>query len=165
MNAKLKNNSILTRVEIQDLDLGDHAPKATGVRLIKGMTPDYAVLGEVDLVYKGGASMALQGSLTGGINIPVRIYLNALAGRVRVRWPALGYSDMIGFAFVEDPGVTFTIDAPLSLKTSEAVRNMVNRFLGSLVRKIFLEMWVLPSWRRFYMPLMQPVPLTVSFFL
>ncbi len=139
-----------------DIDLGDHAPKALGIRLIKGLSPDFAVLCEIDIVYEGGASIALEATLAGGIRLPVRIYLNEFAGKARVRWPSYQWSDMLGIAFVEDPGVSFTIDAPLSAKTSETVRGMVNRLLESVARKLFLEMWVLPSWRTFYMPMVNP---------
>ena len=63
---------------------------------------------------------------------------------------------MIGIAFVEDPGATFRVDSPITVRGSEYVRDMVNKLLASVVRKVFLEMWVLPSWRTFFMPLMTP---------
>jgi hypothetical protein len=71
-------------VLVSDIDLGDHSPKALGIRLIKGVSSDYAVLCEVDIVYEGGASIALEATLAGGIRLPVRIYLNDLAGKARI---------------------------------------------------------------------------------
>ena len=138
------------------MDLGNHAPRALGLRLLKGITPDLAVQVEIDTVYQGSASISIEVTIRGGIRIPARIYLNALAGKLRVRWPCTEWPDMIGITFVEDPGATFTIDAPLSSKTSEAIRNMVNRLLESIARKLFKEMWVMPSWRSFFMPMMNP---------
>ncbi|KAJ3039427.1 hypothetical protein HDV00_012204 [Rhizophlyctis rosea] len=114
------------------------------------------VLAEVDLTYEGGASIAIETTLPGGLKLPVRVYLSALSGRVRVRCPSTRYADMIGIAFVEDPGATFRVDSPITVRGSEYVRDMVNKLLASVVRKVFLEMWVLPSWRTFFMPLMTP---------
>jgi hypothetical protein len=126
------------------------------MRLIKSQTSDLAVLCELDLEYQGGASISLEASLTGGIKMNSKIVLNQLSGKMRVRWPSLQYNDMLGICFVQDPGVSFKIEGPLSSKTSESLRSMVNRFLETMARKLFLEMWVLPSWRNFYMPMMNP---------
>ena len=156
MNSKLKNNTFLTKLQILDLDLGDNAPKLMGLRLVKGSTEDLAVLSEMDLKYEGGASIAIEATITSGIKFQARIYLNSFAGKLRIRWPSVQWADMIGIAFVEDPGVTFTVDAPLTSKTSESVRSVINKLLASIARKVFLEMWVLPSWRTFFMPLMRP---------
>ncbi len=98
-----------------------------------------------------------------GIKFPARIYLNGFAGQLRIRLPSLDAHDMLGVTFVQDPGVTFTIDAPLSLKTSETIRGIVNRVLESIVRKLFLDLWVLPSWRMFYLPMMFPNQNLVSY--
>ena len=75
---------------------------------------------------------------------------------MRVRCPSTRYADMIGVAFVEDPGASFRVDSPITVRGSEYVRDMVNKLLASVVRKVFLEMWVLPSWRTFFLPLMTP---------
>lgn len=139
-----------------DLDLGDYCPKVIGARIIKGITPDLAIQMEFDIVYQGGASIAIEAIITGEIKLPTRIYLNEFAGQLRFRLPSLQFKDKIGVAFVKDPGVTFTIDAPLSGKTSDTVRGMVNRLLESIARKVFLDFCVLPAWVNFYMPLMAP---------
>ncbi|KND04614.1 uncharacterized protein SPPG_00332 [Spizellomyces punctatus DAOM BR117] len=75
---------------------------------------------------------------------------------VRIRCPSIKWPDMIGVAFVEDPGVSFRVDSPLTVGDNELLRGMVNKLLSSVVRKVFLELWVLPSWRTFFMPLMEP---------
>lgn len=143
-------------MNLMDLDLGDYAPKVMGARVIKGVTTDLAIQMEFDILYQGGASIAIEAVITGGIKFPARIYLNGFAGQLRFRLPSLDSADKIGVAFVKDPGVTFGIDAPLSAKTSETVRGMVNRLLESVVRKVFLDLWVLPAWRTFYLPMMNP---------
>ncbi|KAI8851061.1 hypothetical protein BC829DRAFT_387868 [Chytridium lagenaria] len=38
------------------------------------------------------------------------------------------------------------------------VRGVINRLLAGLMRKVFLEMWVLPSWRHYFLPMMIPSP-------
>ena len=146
-----------------DLDLGDNAPKVMGARIIKSITTDLAIQMEFDIVYQGGSSIAIEAIISGSIKFPARIYLNEFAGQLRFRMPSLDSQDKIGVAFVKDPGVRFTIDAPLSVKTSETVRGMVNRILESIARKVFLDLWVLPSWRTFYLPMMNPSPHFVSF--
>jgi hypothetical protein len=65
---------------------------------------------------------------------------------------------MLAIAFVEDPGVSFIVDSPLTVGDNEYVRGVVNRLLAGIIRKIFTDMWVLPSWRNFFLPLMSPSP-------
>ena len=149
-------------MNIIDLDLGDNAPKIMGARIIKSITADLAIQMEFDILYEGGASIAVEAIVTGGIKFPARIYLNDFAGQLRVRLPSLDSSEKIGIAFVKDPGVRFTIDAPLSVNASETARGMVNRILESIARKVFLDLWVLPSWRTFYLPMMNPSLNSVS---
>lgn len=139
-----------------DLDLGDCAPNVSGARIIKGVTPDLAIQMEFDIVYKGGASIAIEAVISGGIKLPARIYLNGFAGQLRLRLPSLDAVDKIGMTFVKDPGVTFSIDVPLSAKTSDTVQGMVNRLLESIARKVFLDYWVFPAWVKFYLPMMNP---------
>ena len=47
LNAKLVGNSFVSRLEITDLYLGDYAPRLTGIRLAKGVTSDFAVVGSL----------------------------------------------------------------------------------------------------------------------
>ncbi|KAI9096081.1 hypothetical protein DFS34DRAFT_695230 [Phlyctochytrium arcticum] len=156
INSKLKGNAFLSRVEITDLSLGDNAPTVHGVRLLKGMSEDLAVTADLDLTYTGGGSIAIAATLTGGLKLPVRVRLGALAGKVRFRCPSVRWPDMIGIAFVEDPGAAFHVDSPITVGDNEYLRGMVNKLLSGVVRKIFLELWVLPSWRTLFLPLMEP---------
>ncbi|KAI9202168.1 uncharacterized protein BJ171DRAFT_601097 [Polychytrium aggregatum] len=156
MNMKLKGNTYVSYINICELSLGDHAPDVSGVRLIKGVSEDHAVTIELDMKYTGGASIGIQATLVGGITIPVRVTLSSLEGKLRLRCPSEKWSDMLAITFAEDPGAAFTVDSPITLGESEMLRDMVNRVLGKIVRKMFLELWVLPSWRIFFMPLMAP---------
>ncbi|KAJ3280587.1 hypothetical protein HK104_000570, partial [Borealophlyctis nickersoniae] len=156
LNLKLRGNSFVSHIEITDLSLGEHSPRIHGARLLKGLTEDLAVVVELDLTYNGGGSVAIETTLAGGVKLPVRVYISALAGRLRVRCPSTKWGDMIGVAFVEDPGATFRVDSPITVRDNELVRSMVNKLLSSVVRKVFVELWVLPSWRTFFMPLMIP---------
>ncbi|KAI8916866.1 hypothetical protein BC831DRAFT_486021 [Entophlyctis helioformis] len=158
LNMKLKSNPFVTSIQICDLELGDNCPSITGVRLLKGITSDLAVYADANVAYLGGGSILLQVSLTAGINIPARVYLNRFTGVIRVRAPSQKWPDMIGVAFVEDPGISFVVDAGITRGENDMIRGMVNRLLSSIVRKTFLELWVLPSWRTFFLPQMQPAP-------
>lgn len=120
------------------------------------MPEDLAVQAELDVTYNGGGSIAIQTTLVGGLKLPVRVYLSALGGKLRLRCPSIKWADMVGVAFVEDPGVSFRIDSPITVGENELLRGMVNKLLSGVVRKVFLELWVLPSWRTFFMPLMEP---------
>ena len=60
---------------------------------------------------------------------------------------------MIGFAFVQDPGVTFRVESPLT-GDNHMLQSMVNSVLSSLMRKTFLELWVLPNYRTAFIPLL-----------
>ncbi|KAJ3219422.1 PDZ domain-containing protein 8 [Dinochytrium kinnereticum] len=122
MNMKLKNNSFVSHVNIMDLSLGDHAPKIHGIRLMKGVTDDLAVLLEVDVTYLGGGSIAIETTLTAGLSIPVRVYISGFSGKLRVRIPSVYWPDMLAVAFVEDPGISFVVDSPLTLRENELVR-------------------------------------------
>ncbi|KAI8847533.1 hypothetical protein BC829DRAFT_238570 [Chytridium lagenaria] len=125
---------------------------------MKGVTDDLAVLLELDITYMGGGSIAIETTLTAGLSIPVRVHLSGFSGKLRVRVPSVFWPDMLAVAFVEDPGVSFIVDSPLTVRDNEMVRGVVNRLLASLMRKVFVEMWVLPSWRNFFLPLMIPSP-------
>ncbi|KAI8621916.1 hypothetical protein BC830DRAFT_45973 [Chytriomyces sp. MP71] len=155
LNAKLANNSF-SHVRLHGIDLGDHVPKLHGVRLLKGITDDLSVALEVDLTYQGGASVGIDTTLTAGVNIPVRVFISSLSGKLRIRCPAIGYPDMYSIAFLEDPGVTFKVDSQITVRESELLKGMVNSVLAEIIRRVFLEMWVLPSWRTFFLPLMIP---------
>ncbi|KAJ1555884.1 hypothetical protein HK405_011281 [Cladochytrium tenue] len=128
MNMKLQNNSFV------------YAPKIHGVRLMKGVTDDLAVILEVDVTYAGGGSVAIETTLTAGLSIPVRVYLSSLAGKLRVRCPSIGWPDMLAIAFVEDPGAYFTVDSPITVLDNEMVRGMVNKIIAGVMRKVFLDM-------------------------
>ncbi|KAJ3169046.1 PDZ domain-containing protein 8 [Geranomyces variabilis] len=156
INDKLKGNAWVSNVEIVDIEIGDCAPKIQAVRLIKAVTDDLAVSAELDITYDGGGSIAIQTTVVGGLKLPVRVHVSGFSGKLRVRCPSIQWADMIGVAFVDDPGATFRVDSPLTVRDNEMLRGMVNKLLSSVVRKVFLELWVLPSWRTFFMPLMEP---------
>ena len=63
---------------------------------------------------------------------------------------------MLALAFLEDPGISFKVDTPITVQNNETLRNMINKFLSKLKRKIFLDMWVLPACRLFYLPMLEP---------
>jgi hypothetical protein len=63
---------------------------------------------------------------------------------------------MINVAFTEDPGAEFVVESPITLRGNEYLRDMVNSLLAKLVRKLFLDQWVLPNFRSFFLPLMDP---------
>lgn len=63
---------------------------------------------------------------------------------------------MIGFAFTTDPNLTFRVDSNWTLRDNEVLRGMVNTILTTIIQKIFLETWVLPSWRTAFFPLLDP---------
>lgn len=44
LNMRLKTNPFVTSIKICDLCLGDHVPEITGIRLLKGVTKDLAVV-------------------------------------------------------------------------------------------------------------------------
>ncbi|KAJ3241695.1 PDZ domain-containing protein 8 [Chytriomyces hyalinus] len=158
LNTKLASNSFVSHVRLHDIRLGDNVPKLHAVRLLKGITDDLAVALEVDLTYQGGASVGIETTLTAGVNIPVRVSISSLSGKLRVRCPAIGYPDMYSIAFVEDPGVSFKVDSQITVRENELLKGMVNSVLAEIIRRVFLEMWVLPGWRTFFLPLMIPGP-------
>ncbi|KAI8999761.1 hypothetical protein BC832DRAFT_198285 [Gaertneriomyces semiglobifer] len=162
INAKLTGHAFVHRIEIMDISLGAHAPKVCGVRLGKGVSDDLAVSCEVDVVYRGGGSIMILAVLKGGVKLPVRVTLTGFAGKCRLRFPSIRWPDMIGIAFVEDPGATFVVDSPITVADNEMLRSMVNKLLASVVRKVFVELWVMPSWRTVFMPLMEPKPADIE---
>ncbi|KAI9339616.1 hypothetical protein BDR26DRAFT_379530 [Obelidium mucronatum] len=64
---------------------------------------------------------------------------------------------MFSVAFLEDPGVSFKVEAPtITVGDNDLVRGMVSSVLSEIIRRVFLDMWVLPAWRTFFLPLMIP---------
>ena len=152
MNRKLKGNSFVSSIAITDLFLGENPPSFEGARLLKGISKELAIMGEVDIIYRGGASICIETHLANGTVVPMQVFMNDLNGTLRIRLPSERWADMIGFAFVEDPGVTFRVDS--SLMENQMLKSMVNGVLSSIMRKTFLELWVLPSWRTAFLPLL-----------
>jgi hypothetical protein len=153
---KLKSNAFIGKLHITELDLGDFPPVLKGIRLLKGITHDLALMCEIDLEYRGGASIAIETTLVNGTVIPVKVTMNEFNGTIQTRLPSERWADMYGFHFVQDPGATFQVDTPITLRDNETVRAMINKVLSSLMRRTFLDLWVAPSWRTAYLPLMEP---------
>ncbi|KAJ3093272.1 hypothetical protein HK100_006717, partial [Physocladia obscura] len=157
INSKLTGNSFVSHVTLHDISLGENVPKIHSVRMLKGITDDLAVCLEIELSYEGGASVGIEPTLTSGYQIPVRATINALKGKVRVRVPAIGYQDMFSVSFLENPGVSFRIDAPtITVRNNNTLRSVISTVLSEIVRRVFLDMWVLPAWRTLFLPLMLP---------
>ncbi|KAJ2989662.1 hypothetical protein HDV02_004825, partial [Globomyces sp. JEL0801] len=156
MNAKLVGNSFVSHIQIQNLLLGDDAPTIEGLRCLKGVSNDLAVMTEFDIIYRGGASIVIECTLANGNVIPVQVFMNAFRGTLRTRLPSEKWLDMIGFAFVKDPGVSFKVDTPITLGENEMLRGMINKVLSTIMRKLFLDLWVLPSWRTQFLPFLEP---------
>jgi hypothetical protein len=113
-------------------------------------------MGELDLIYLGGASINVQLTLSNSSIIPVQIIMNDFQGTIRLRIPSESFSDMFGVAFIKDPQVSFTVETPLTIGDNETVRNMINKVLSSIMRLVFVETWVLPSWKHIYIPFLEP---------
>jgi hypothetical protein len=156
INLKLKDNTFISDLRIVDLDLGEFPPQLKGIRLLKGITNDLAIMSEIDIEYRGGASITVELTLANGSVIPAKVSMNQLSGTIQIRLPSERWADMYGFHFVEDPGITFVVDTPITLRDNETVRSMINKVLSNLLRRTFLDLWVAPSWRTTFIPLMEP---------
>ena len=82
MNMKLKENSFVSHISITNLRLGEHPPTFDGVRLMKGVSADLVLMGEVDITYRGGASIEIQTTLANGSVVPMVVFMNELKGTV-----------------------------------------------------------------------------------
>lgn len=156
INLKIKGNAFISSCRVTDFAFGQNAPDIKGVRILKRFKEDASVTCDFDLEYKGGASIAIEAQLPGGIKLPVRVHVGSMKGKVRMRTPSIPFNDMVAISFVENPGVNFTVDSPITIASSEYLRGMVNKLISNAIRKIFLEMWILPTWRAFFLPLMEP---------
>jgi hypothetical protein len=156
INLRLKGNTFISDLRIVELDLGEYPPELKGMRLLKGITSDLALMSEIDIEYRGGASIAVELTLANGSVIPAKVNMNQLNGTIQTRLPSERWGDMYGFHFVEDPGITLVVDTPITLRDNETVRSMINKVLSSLLRRTFLDLWVSPSWRTTFIPLMEP---------
>jgi hypothetical protein len=115
------------------------------------------------MVYLGGASLELQVTLAKGKIIPVKVTLNEFKGMFQARIPSERWEDMIGFTFVDDPGLkmfylglTFKVDAPLTILENGPLRGVINKLLSNLMRRTFLDLFTLPAWRTNYFPHLDP---------
>ncbi|TPX48143.1 hypothetical protein SeLEV6574_g02194 [Synchytrium endobioticum] len=158
INYKLQSSNFVSQIVMTDINLGDNPPKIHGIRLIKHVSEDLAVMAEFDMTYPGGASVGIDCLLAAGFKVPVRVHVSGFAGKLRARMPSIKYRDSVGVSFVEDPGVTFTVDSPLTVGGIEGIRSMVNGLLARLIRNQFLEYWIIPAWHNVYLPMMVPPP-------
>jgi hypothetical protein len=110
------------------------------------------------LNYKGQASLKLDVNLTNGSKIPIQVHVGGLQGTLRIRVPSESWPDMLSVAFLRDPGLTFKVDTPLTLQNNETLRGIINKLLSTILRRVFLDLWVFPSFRTFYLPLLEPNP-------
>ncbi|TPX31738.1 hypothetical protein SmJEL517_g05029 [Synchytrium microbalum] len=158
INYKLQSSNFVSHIAMTDISLGDNPPKIHGIRLLKGITEDLVVIAELDVTYPGGASVGIDCVLTAGFNIPVRVHVSGFAGKLRARIPSVKYQDSVGVSFVEDPGVTFTVESPITVGGIESIKSLVNSLLARLIKNQFIEFWILPKWHNVYLPMMMPAP-------
>ena len=71
------------------------------------------------------------------------------------------HSQKIQVTFINS-GVTFTVDAPVVPGTNEMLRKIINKILETVVRRTFVDLWVLPKWRTAYLPFLDPIVDTPS---
>ena len=75
---------------------------------------------------------------------------------MQIRIPSPNFVDMMAITFIEDPGAEFAVDSPITVRENETVRILVNKLLSKIVLKIFLEQWVTPNWKNFFLPMLDP---------
>lgn len=154
---------LIKSVEISDVVLGDYSPLVIQLRISKSITPDLAFSTDADVHYKGGAHLKLKVILANTTTVPIQLIVSEFSGTVRVRIPHEDYKDMLSVAFIRDPGINFKVDSPITLKGNETIRQMINNSLSAIIRRVFLDMWVIPSSRKFYLPLLEPMNKVSSF--
>lgn len=115
------------------------------------------------MIYKGGANLELSVTITNGSVIPFQVYVSEFSGTIRVSLPHPTKNDMFSAAFLRDPGITFRVDSQLTLQNNEMLRGIINQVLSGVIRRVFLDLWVLPSQRGFYIPFMEPRTDVLSF--
>lgn len=156
------------RFIIIDIDIGEKTPKVNSIRMIglhdACQTEELEM--EMDISYEGGLNFTLEIFILGGLMIPIRIDLNELHGPLRVRIPSCRYQGRFDVSFIKDPGFKFSVNASIVLlgeskKSTESDRaiplqQMLVQFLAKKLRSIAINLWVMPSWRSFSLPMMNP---------
>lgn len=55
---------------------------------MEGLTKDFAIVGECDLIYRGGSSVAIEVTLQNGSTVVSNVYMDDFKGTVRIRLPS-----------------------------------------------------------------------------
>lgn len=118
----------------------------------------------MDVSYEGGLNVTVECTLTGGLKIPVRITLTSLSGRLRLRCPAKAEPSCFNIAFAEEPDAKFAVESKIFGTWDERLQDMVDKLFARKIQAVFNDLWVLPNWRTFQMPLIGIKPTVCLYF-
>lgn len=149
------SGSIVQSIEVSDIHLGESPPLVSCLRLLN--SPDVSnsldVVLEFDMDYAGGFGVSIVTSLSMGIKIPVTAIMTSFRGRCQLRLPSPIDSCQYAIAFVEDPGVSFSVESSLWRRDNEMMRDVLNNLISKRLKHLFMDLLVLPNWRAFDLPL------------
>ena len=141
-------------MQVHDINFGDTVPHLHSVRILPLASDSLDVVMEFDFDYSGGASVSILTTLSIGLSIPVTVWLQPVKGKVRVRVTSPLNPDEFAVGFPEDPGVQFVVESALWHGEKEVYSDLLNKLIQKKLRSVFLELWILPNWRAFDLPLL-----------
>jgi hypothetical protein len=172
LQAKFRGDTqgiLLQSIEVTAVNLGDNAPLINDIKLVKrnalfsAATDDLDVILELDINYDGGLAVSILTTLNLGVSIPVSACLKGFKNaKMHLRLPSPSSEKEFALAFVNDPGVDIEVEASLLRNDYEMLKDVLNSFLVRRLKSMFCDMFVLPHYKSYEMPLITYKPVNVN---
>ena len=157
LQKSLDKIGVVKFIDIQKIDLGTHSPSIEFIKVLDtDPSPPYSVNLEFTVGYEGGVSVVIVFTLIGGISVPVTIVLLPFKGLVRTRIPSPSNHNRFDLSFVSDPGFEFNSTAAIIMNTNPMFKHFLSNQLTKRLKQLMIDMFVMPSWRSFSLPLVNP---------
>lgn len=150
--AKFANNSVISRVKVERVFLGDSAPVINRARLFQ---PDIATQQGVcfNFSFSGSCGVELQVYVGGDISFFVQVELVELSeSPLWLVYPLENDPTCYKVCFGTSPKPQFRVQMPIL--GEGRIRQTVSKLLVAKCEQLFSDLWVYPSWRIFPLPLL-----------
>lgn len=142
-------------IEVTDISLGDNPPVLSNFALVPNDAASHSLDVSIsfDIDYAGGIAVSFVTALNFGLKVPVKVLVSKIAGKMQLRVPAPNNSLCFAVAFAKQPEFTHTIESSILRHENEVMKDLLNSFISKRINSVFMEMFVLPNYRAFPMPL------------
>lgn len=152
-----EKSGMIREFVIDEIDMGSNSALFSNAKIVNDRSyENLNVCVDFSVEYGGGLKIVIDVELIGNLSIPIIVTLGAFVGKARLRVPSLSSAKKFDISFLSDPGIHFAIDAALVHRDNALFKDFLSGFIARKLHNSFLEQWIFPSYRSFYLPLISP---------